>query len=244
MNRILCFSLLVCLATSCQKSILQEAQNVEEVQLANYYLDLDISNIDYMSAEDQDVTHVDADQDLDFEFTFKEVASLDRYLYFASNQNIPADSLAIIGNIRFIQSPGSAFPEDLFDLEFVLTEALGNLEQNADGTYGYIDKQLLANRLATENFGNNSLFAGYNVNQMMLTLPLPQEPLSGWGDMVVSSNGFYFPHEVLDFTEVSYLAEEDAIVVGGTFEVELKVMSCGFYSFYSVQEASFRALIQ
>ncbi len=111
MNRILCFSLLVCLATSCQKSILQEAQNVEEVQLANYYLDLDISNIDYMSAEDQDVTHVDADQDL-------------------------------------------------------------------------------------------------------------------------------------DFTEVSYLAEEDAIVVGGTFEVELKVMSCGFYSFYSVQEASFRALIQ
>ena len=244
MNRILCFGLLLCSATACQQSLLYEAQDVEEVQLANYYLELDISDVLYASPDEQDTTHVNADQDLDFAFTFKDLALEDRYLYFANTYGLDEDSIAIIGNVRFIQSVGSAFPEDLFDLEFVLTEARDNLEQNTDGTYRYLDKEVLANRLATENFGNNSLFSGNNVSQMMLTLAQPVEPLSGWGDMLLSSNGFYFPHEVLDLTEVSYLAEQDAIVIGGTFEVELKVLSCGFYSFYSVQEASFRALIQ
>ena len=244
MNRILCVGLLLCSATACQDSILHEAQDVEEVQLANYFLELDINKIDYQSAEDQDTTHVNADQDLDFTFTFKDLALEDRYLYFADTYGLDVDSIAIIGNVRFIQSVGSTFSEDLFDLEFVLTEARDNLEQNADDTYSYLDKQVLAHRLATENFGNNSLFSGYNVNQLMLTLPQPQETLEGWGEMVLSSNGFYFPYEVLDLTEVSYLAEEDAIVVGGTFAVELKILSCGFYSFYSVHQASFRALIQ
>lgn len=244
MNRILCFGLLLCSATACQQSLLHEAQDVEEVQLANYYLELDINDVLYASPDEQDTTHVNADQDLDFAFTFKDLALEDRYLYFANTYGLDEDSIAIIGNVRFIQSVGSTFPEDLFDLEFVLTEARDNLEQNTDGTYRYLDKEVLANRLATENFGNNSLFSGNNVSQMMLTLAQPVEPLSGWGDMLLSSNGFYFPHEVLDLTEVSYLAEQDAIVIGGTFEVELKVLSCGFYSFYSVQEASFRALIQ
>ena len=244
MNRILCFGLLLCSATACQQSLLYEAQDVEEVQLANYYLELDISDVLYASPDEQDTTHVNADQDLDFAFTFKDLALEDRYLYFANTYGLDEDSIAIIGNVRFIQSVGSAFPEDLFDLEFVLTEARDNLEQNTDGTYRYLDKEVLANRLATENFGNNSLFSGNNVSQLLLTLAQPVEPLSGWGDMLLSSNGFYFPHEVLDLTEVSYLAEQDAIVIGGTFEVELKVLSCGFYSFYSVQEASFRALIQ
>ena len=244
MNRILCFGLLLCSATACQQSLLYEAQDVEEVQLANYYLELDISDVLYASPDEQDTTHVNADQDLDFAFTFKDLALEDRYLYFANTYGLDEDSIAIIGNVRFIQSVGSTFPEDLFDLEFVLTEARDNLEQNTDGTYRYLDKEVLANRLATENFGNNSLFSGNNVSQLLLTLAQPVEPLSGWGDMLLSSNGFYFPHEVLDLTEVSYLAEQDAIVIGGTFEVELKVLSCGFYSFYSVQEASFRALIQ
>jgi hypothetical protein len=244
MNRILCFALLLCSVTACKDSILQEAQDIEEVQLANYYLELDINKIDYQSVDDQDTTHVNADQDLDFNLTFKDVATEDRYLYFANTYGLASDSIAIIGNIRFIQSVGSTFPEDLFDLEFVLTEARDNLAQNADGTYVYLDNQVLANRLATENFGNNSLFSGNNVSQLLLTLAQPIEPLQGWGDMLLSSNGFYFPHEVLDLTEVSYLAEEDAIVVGGTFEVELKILSCGFYSFYSVQHASFRALIK
>ena len=244
MNRILCFGLLLCSATACQQSLLYEAQDVEEVQLANYYLELDINDVLYASPAEQDTTHVNADQDLDFAFTFKDLALEDRYLYFANTYGLDEDSIAIIGNVRFIQSVGSAFPEDLFDLEFVLTEARDNLEQNTDGTYRYLDKEVLANRLATENFGNNSLFSGNNVSQLLLTLAQPVGPLSGWGDMLLSSNGFYFPHEVLDLTEVSYLAEQDAIVIGGTFEVELKVLSCGFYSFYSVQEASFRALIQ
>lgn len=244
MNRIVCFALLLCTATACQNSILHEAQDVEEVQLANYYLELDISDILYTNPDEQDTTHVNADQDLDFAFTFKDLALEDRYLYFANTYGLSPDSIAIVGNIRFVQSPNSTFPEDLFDLEFVLTEARDNLEQNADGTYTYLDKEVLAHRLATENFGNNSLFGGYNVSQMLLTLPQPQELLNGWGEMVLSSNGFYFPYENLDLTEVSYLAEEDAIVVGGTFAVELKVMSCGFYSFYAVQQASFRGLIQ
>lgn len=244
MNRILCFGLLLCSATACQNSIIHEAQDVEEVQLANYFLELDISGIDYVNPENQDTTHVSTDQDLDFSCTFKDLSLGDRYLYFADTYGLAADSIAIIGNVRFIQSIGSTFSEDLFDLEFVLTEARDNLEQNADGTYRYLDKQVLANRLATENFGNNSLFTGNNVSQLMLTLPQPMEVLPGWEENLLSSNGFYFPYEVLDLTEVSYLAEEDAIVIGGTFEVELKVLSCGFYSFYSVQQASFRALIQ
>lgn len=235
--------LLLFFITACQTSILQEAQDIEEVQLSNYYLAMDISSISYSNPDGQDTTHVSTDQDLDVVFTFKELFSLDRHLYFALGSNSP-DSIALLGNIRFLQNPNSDFSEDLFDLEFVVFEALSNLEQNADGTYNYLDRQLLANRLSNEGWGNQNLFSGYNINQLMLTLPVATTPEEGWGEMILSSNGFYFPHETLELTEVTYLAEDDAIVLSGNFEVELKILSCGFYSFYNVRQASFRALIQ
>lgn len=232
------------LLTACHKTILQEDADIEVAGLADYYLEFDISDINYGGAEMQDTTRVDADQDLDFSFTFKALSSLDRYLYFASVYDLSADSIALLGNIRFIQSPNSDFSEDLFDLEFVMIEALSNLTQNTDGTYNYLDRQQLAYRLNNENWGNQHLFGSNGINQMLLTLPVPISPEDGWGEMMVSSNGFYFQHETLELTEVTYLAEDDTIVIGGHFEVELKMLSCGFYSFYNVRQASFRGLIQ
>ncbi|MEL7247345.1 MAG: hypothetical protein AAFO03_02965 [Bacteroidota bacterium] len=235
--------LVTILSYSCEQNIVAVAQNIEENSL-DYFLEFDITSINYLGDKEQDQTAVFSNQDLEAELVFYELNTLDRYFYFAYDLNSTEDAVALLGQLRFTLDESTPFEQEVFHLEFVLAESRSNLTEQPDGTFRYTDLSILANHLEDQDWGSNSFFGGGRINQFLLTFPDTSLEEYGPGSYTITSNGFYFEHEHLDFTAVEYQQATNEIILSGTFGVEMKELSCGFYSFFSVTNANFRALIQ
>ncbi|MEL7426606.1 MAG: hypothetical protein AAFN81_26675, partial [Bacteroidota bacterium] len=207
--------------------------------------EFDITDVNYQNPDEQETTAVFSNQDTEVSLVFEDVTESDRYLYFASYRSIPEDSIALIGALRFVLDQSTPFEQEVFHLEFVIEEAREHLTQQADGSYTYNSNEVLAERLSDENWGrDNSLFADAHLSQFLLSFPDATFPEYWVQHYTMSSNGFYFEHENLEFTSVQYQQATDEIILSGTFGVEMKELSCGFYSFFSVTNANFKVLIQ
>ena len=77
-----------------------------------------------------------------------------------------------------------------------------------------------------------------------MTFPSTEEQPDDMFGQGMSSNGFYFAHENLEFTMIQYDELENTITLKGMFEVEIKMLSCGFYSTHAVTDAEFQLIIK
>ena len=239
-----CLVLLLLFCFSCQQNILVVAQNVEPLAL-NYYLAFDITAIDYQNPDGQETHSIYSNQDLGVSLLFEDISESDRYFYFASYRDTAEDSITLIGTLRFVLDNSTPFEQEVFHLEFIINEAREHLNQQAEGGYVYNNNQLLAERLRDLDWGrDNALFSNSPLSEFLLSFPdtsLAEGEVDNWP---LTSNGFYFEHENLTFSEVEYRPAADEIVLSGQFNVEMKMLSCGFYSYFSIENANFKALIQ
>ena len=230
---------------SCSNSTMQNAAFTEEHQNGtplDYYLNFSIKDSVYF--EHQDSFQIESIQDLTFEMTFTDAyQSTHKYPYFYNDMTSP-DSVDIIGIVRFEEDGTSNFEKSTYDLEFVLSESLENLEKIDDKTYKYLDNFMLYKQLKSNNFGNKNLFGGGNKSTLFMSFPdigeLPNEAYY----FIMSSNGFYFPHENLEFTMIEYDELENTITLKGNYNVEIKMLSCGFFSTHAVSNAEFQLIIK
>lgn len=210
-----------------------------------FYLNFDIKEINYQEPAAVDSFYVESDQDLQTEFIFTDVTFLGDYRYpYIFHPDFPEDSIALMGSLRFVRSADSKFAEEFYDLDFITLESKSNLSALSDSTYRYASNELLFQKLQDENWGNKNAFGSRDISQLTMTLPFAGGSIPHWEQSRVTSNGFYWEHEQLSFTKIAYDKEDDSIWVQGEFEVELKELSCGFYSFYEVTNADFSALIR
>lgn len=229
---------------SCKQNLIVSSQDVKPAQL-NYYLEFDITEVNYQHPDQQETTAIYSNQDVESALTFKDVNDTDRYLYFATYRSTHEDSIALIGELRFVLDESTPFEQEIFHLEFVLEEARSALSQQADGSYIYNSNEVLAQRLQHQNWGqNNGLFSNSQLSQFLLSFPNANFEHQFIENYTLSSNGFYFEHEALEFSQVVYQPATDEIVLEGNFKVEIKELSCGFYSFFSIDNANFKALLQ
>ena len=242
MYRLLFIGFIV-LLSSCEEVFINEAAIAAQPDdVSSYYLSFDAIEYDYSNPENQDAVSVYAEQDMDMELSFKDLTTLDRYLFFVYGADLPADSIAILGNLRFVQTP-TVFEQEVMDLEFVLVESLENLTLNADSTYSYISNEILYQRLMELEWGNVFDTGNPSPSQILLTFPFSVEEESfPYG--LLTSYMFYFQHEDLTLSSINYIEEKDAIELSGNFTVDLKMPSCGFYSTHLVSDAEFIALIK
>ena len=85
--------------------------------------------------------------------------------------------------------------------------------------------------------------ANGQLNQFLLSFPNVDLGEHTMPNYTLTSNGFYFEHEQLEFSNVVYHSETNTIDLSGNFTVEMKELSCGFYSYFFVENARFQALI-
>lgn len=238
--------LLLLLMTSvlgCHQNIIAEAQDVQENSL-DYFLAFDITNIDYSNPDAQETTSVYSNQNLETRLQFQDLTTIDRYLFFATYLNISEDSIALIGQLQFILDESTPFEQEVFDLEFVHIEARSNLTPQPDGTYTYNNLGILAERLRQDNWGQSVFSGNSQLNQFLLSFPNPNLGEHHMENYTLTSNGFYFEHENLSFTDITFRESANQIDLSGNFNVEMKELSCGFFSYFSVENARFQALIQ
>lgn len=229
---------------SCKKSILVEAQDVAPIGL-NYYLAFDITDVNYQNPDQQETTSVYSTQDIESQLTFRDYNDADRYIFYTIYRDIPEDSILLIGQLRFVLDESTPFAQEVFHIEFLLEEARSELSEQPDGSYTYNSHAVLAERLQNQNWGNNdNMFANNQLNMLLLSFPDANFEHLWTGNRTLTSNGFYFQHENLEFTDVEYRPASDEIVLTGNFSVHLKELSCGFYSFFAVDNAHFKALLQ
>lgn len=235
MRTLIQLTLIMLVFQSCNK--FQNNQSDELSGNSEYFLDFDIMKADY-NEPDQESQFVDSDQVVDF-VTFYDLNDSDRYFYFNIAPPSSIDSVTLIGAVDFESNDISTFGDDQIRLELLLTENKSNLVALADGAYRYKTNETLYQKLQEGNFGNQGLFSNKYVNQLLLTFPSVSDTTHSVGYEMLSSNGFYFEHEILDLTTIDYDSETNAIELGGGFDVNVKMLSCGFYDFYYVTNAEF-----
>lgn len=229
---------------SCKQNLIVSSQDVAPAQLG-YFLEFDITDVNYQDPDQQETTAIYSNQDVEVALTFQDVNESDRMLYFAQYRPVHEDSIILIGSLRFVLDESTPFEQEIFLLEFILEEARSALSQLPDGSYIYNSHEVLAQSLQNENWGqSNALFSDSQLNQFLLSFPDANFEHQWMENYTLTSNGFYFEHEELEFTAVEYRPATDEIVLDGKFSVEMKILSCGFYSFFSVDNANFKALIK
>lgn len=241
MNRIL-LALLLFSCWGCHQNIIAEAQDLEQTAL-DYYLQFDITNIDYVNPDEQQTVSVSSTQDVAINLSFQELSTLDRYLYFASYHPVSDDSITLIGQLHFDLDEETPFQQEEFLLEFILIEARANLTEQPDQTFRYNDLELLATHLQNNNWTESGFVDNGQLNQFLLSFPNVDLGEHTMPNYTLTSNGFYFEHEQLEFSDVVYHSETNTIDLSGNFTVEMKELSCGFYSYFFIENARFQALI-
>ncbi len=223
-------------------TILNAQENEQAPQ--NYFLTFDITGINYMNPEAQKQTAVYANQDIETELVFYELDSLDRFFSFGFGLPNTEDSVALLGQLRFVLDESTPFEQEVFHLEFVLVEDRINLQAKANGSYRYNNLEVLAKHLKNLNWAGGDLFGGSQISQFLLSFPSASFKEHQINNQTLTSNGFYFEHEILDFTNIAYHQETNQIDLSGAFTLEMKELSCGFYSFFLVENGNFHALIK
>jgi len=208
----------------------------------NYFLNFDIKNNIYLAEAEESFT-VTSDQNLDLKLIFTAAHKTNHsYPHFYDDYS-PIDSVDIIGIIQFEAEGDFGFDKRLIDFEIGIREDIKNLNQITDNTYTFKSYKPLYHQLMTENFGYDDLYRPNRIPTIFISLP---DIFTNENDLIfnfITSNGFIFPHEDIDFNEIKYNERSNMIELSGTFDVDFKKLSCGYYSNSEINNAEFNLLI-
>lgn len=225
---------------SCTKSqLLEESPPIDE----NYFLNFDIHD-DVYKVEEQDHFAVISDQQTESQLIFLDAKKSNRRYPSYKYMDVHEDSINIIGILNFDAQQSFGFKEKNIHFEIVVREARSNLDALTDSTYVYPSYEILYDQLSSKNFGNKNSFATDDISNIFITIPSTQTEEEGIFAYSWTSNGFYFPHEELTFTNLEFDKTENRIIAEGKFDVELKHLSCGFWSSHAITNAAFKLKIQ
>ncbi len=219
---------------SCSKD--QEIMDLPvQIESPDYYMNFDIVGSSYAS-EDQTLYSIESDQDLTIKASITEAPG--GYPYHNSPYYNPVEEgkIRLLISLKFRSETQENFENTDWFFEFLVVEDLENINKLDDELFEYKSNSLL--------FEKMKLYKEENNFPLLLTMPDFQELSMGWELGVLSNVDFYFDEESYDIIELNYQSSEDKINMSGTFDVNLKVMSCGYYTFYEVRKANFNLLIE
>lgn len=206
-----------------------------QIESPDYYMNFDIVGSSYAS-EDQTLYSIESDQDLTIKASITEAPG--GYPYHNSPYYNPVEEgkIRLLISLKFRSETQENFENTDWFFEFLVVEDLENINKLDDELFEYKSNSLL--------FEKMKLYKEENNFPLLLTMPDFQELSMGWELGVLSNVDFYFDEESYDIIELNYQSSEDKINMSGTFDVNLKVMSCGYYTFYEVRKANFNLLIE
>lgn len=234
------FLFLLLAACSQQTDIQSVEANVSKI---DYALNFDISKVDYQAIDESSTYSINAIQATDYGFKLESLSQQD-IIHYYFNHPVSDDSLNLIGSLYFENQDQDLFNTQELLLQFVFPEAKSNLIQLPDSTYTYQSNLALHSRLSEIDWNNQKLFTENNFGQFIMTVPNSTNLDMNWHPAdYLSSNGFYFDYETLNIETIEFDYITGDITLIGNFNVDLKILSCGFYSFFRVENANFEAKI-
>jgi len=207
----------------------------------DYFLNFDIKE-NYFNTEENDSYEVTTFQNIDNRliFTDAHVSHHKNGFFLRGNEQ---DSIEIVGSLLFESDTHFGFEEKEILFEILLKEDIKNLENLGDGTYIYKSNKVLYDQLMNNNFGKYDGSKWSHLAMILITIPPDEADLTKKYVFPTSSNGFHFSHEDINFSGILYDQRKDRIKLNGTFEIDLKQLSCGFMSSHEITNAEFQILI-
>ncbi len=153
-------------------------------------------------------------------------------------ENVENDSIYLFSSFEYDVSNNIDFMYRKFELGFLYKEAKDNITTNADGFLQYKDLNNLLQILRKHKWDNNQFREQVNA---LAFIRIP-DSYNEWTNDQYSSNGFYFEQEKFQFNELNY--NENEFSMSGNFDVQLKILSCGYWTFYELRNASFQTNIK
>lgn len=129
------------------------------------------------------------------------------------------------------------------NIEFYYLEAKDNLNSINDSLYSYYNHEVLYNRLNTQDWGEKTFFSAGNCQSFGVSFP---DAISPWGDSSIKglyNYGFYLDFENMSFDKLNYIPDLDQINFDLTFNVSIKILSCGYYEFFRIENAHLKSVI-
>ena len=236
------FPFLILIICSCSQQT--DIQSIEaNVSKIDYALNFDISKVDYQSIDESTTFPIIASQSATYDFKLESLSEQE-LIHFYFNHPVSEDSINLIGTLSFTNQNQDQFNAEELLLQFVYPESKANLTQLPDSSYTYQSNLALHTRLSEIDWNNQKLFTENNYGQFVMTVPNSTNLEMDWHPAdYLSSNGFYFDYETLNIESIDFDYITGDITLTGQFNVDLKILSCGFYSFYRVENANFEAKI-
>jgi len=230
--------LIILIICSCTKSEIDEINNDPE----NFYLNFDINDNVY-KPEEQNEFSVKSNQDVNSPLVFVDFRKTHlRYPFYPSHLNNP-DSINIVTTVKFEGDINFGFEDKTIQMEINVYEDISNLIQINDSSYVYKSMEILYGQLLSKNFGNPNISKSYDRALVHISVPSQIVNLDFGYYTPYTSNGFHFPHEDIILNSIKINRDRSAIRLNGTFEVELKMMGCGFYSTHHISNAEFNLIL-
>lgn len=152
-----------------------------------------------------------------------------------SAQSVGEDSLCIYSSIQFEVYCDTDFLFTTFELGFYYVDSKEKFESISGEEVRYKNLEDFY-RILDQNEWDNNEFEEKLTALASISIP---DSYDDWINGPYSSNGFYFDHENFSFSKLNYDEATKSIEMEGDFDVSLKILSCGFYDFYSISNASF-----
>jgi len=233
MRLLFVLSVIICLV-SCGKNI----EDVNQKSTDNFFLNFEIQAYEnWVELNDQKFS-VESSQDLSYGVHISKHDYYNNGIYISERNNSP-DSLFVNTAIRFNITKAELDSFKVYEIQFVYKEAKENLIEESDSTYSYISNKALYHKLGQYLWSENVF---EDLNQMIFRIPNETSEFSL--DMPLTSSGFNLEHEQFELTKIIYNEDSDQIEVEGTFDITVKLLSCGYVLFYEVKNANFLALIE
>ncbi len=163
-----------------------------------------------------------------------QIGKFHEYLGF-DNNNSSNDSILIESSLQYKINVDSEFNFSKLELSFIYREAKTNLEAITDSTYRYKNLEILFETLKHQVWGNNP----FDENMESVAIIRIPDSYDDWINSPYSSNGFYFDNENFEISNISYEPFTQEILLEGKFNVSLKILSCGYFIFYNLIDATF-----
>lgn len=218
---------------SCSRE--EEILDLSAKEIADYYMNFEIVATSY-SAEDQTIHSIESKQNEALSLSITEAP--EGYPYYNNPYYNPVEEgkIKLLISLQF-ESPGlENFENQDWFFEFMVVEDLINIIELEEGTYQYVSNEILFEKMVQ--------YKEENSFPLLLTIPDFQELSMGWEMELLSNVDFYFDEEAYTIVDLNYSPLEDKINMSGAFDVHLKVMSCGYYTFYEVRNANFNLFIE
>lgn len=226
---------------SCSKSeLIIEDDFIKE---EDYFLNFDFKYLIYTTGP-QPSHEVVSIQNLEQPMTFLDVQkSIYKYSYF-NKGDAHTDSIDIVGTIKFEADNNFGINGSTIYFEIIVREAKSSLNSISDSTYVYKTNSTLYNQLSKNNFGPKSMFGEPDRSIVLISIPSVEIFNDETYDYVYTTNGFYYDHEYINFTNIEFNQRENTILLDGGFEVDLKMLGCGIISSHYIENAEFKLKIK